>query len=170
MWVFVSPVKHKKNKHQITHSHSTVHIWVYRDAMQPNKFRYAQWNVSVLCGVCFSCVWQEKRKPTEISIRPKIMHPPIFSHIILNWEFFTPHNIFGRMCDERRALKRTVSQRGTQEMVPVAWMAQYNRTVCETVGVWWTKFWSTIQPHPVWHKMQCSVAQIKYRYNRKNNN
>jgi hypothetical protein len=28
IWVFAFPVKH--NKHQITHSHSTVHNWVYR--------------------------------------------------------------------------------------------------------------------------------------------
>jgi hypothetical protein len=29
MWVFIFPVKHNKNKHQITHSNSSLHIWVY---------------------------------------------------------------------------------------------------------------------------------------------
>jgi hypothetical protein len=29
------------------------------DNVQPNKRRYAQWNVSELFAVCFCCAWQE---------------------------------------------------------------------------------------------------------------
>jgi hypothetical protein len=32
----------------------------YREAVQENKLRYAQWNVSELFDVCLCCVWQEK--------------------------------------------------------------------------------------------------------------
>jgi hypothetical protein len=36
MWVLVSPLKHNKNKYQITHSHSTVHICTLYNQINSN--------------------------------------------------------------------------------------------------------------------------------------
>jgi hypothetical protein len=39
VWVYILPVKRNKNEHQITHSHSAVHIWVHLLVQRRYVFR-----------------------------------------------------------------------------------------------------------------------------------